>query len=226
LAGWPDAPLPDENLLAEVAEVRRVVGLGHQVRAASRLKLRQPLRRLVVEGAPLAQGHADDLREELRVKEVAFGPVAATELRVKPHLPALGPRLGKELGAVRAALAAGEFDDLGAGRFRAAGQELSPGDVLVERSAREGWAIASSDGVTVALDTSIDEGLEREARVYELIHRVNSMRKDAGLALTDRIALTLPAADADLLEHADWIKEETLATSLEASGDAPSIVRA
>ena len=56
LAGWPDAPLPDENLLAEVAEVRRVVGLGHQVRAASRLKLRQPLRRLVVEGAPLAAG--------------------------------------------------------------------------------------------------------------------------------------------------------------------------
>ena len=65
LAGWPDAPAPDHTLLAEVAEVRRVVGLGHQVRAASRLKLRQPLRRLVVEGAPLAESHADELGEEL-----------------------------------------------------------------------------------------------------------------------------------------------------------------
>ena len=110
LAGWPDAPEPDTALLAEIAEVRRVVALGHQARAASQLKLRQPLRRFVVEGAPLAASHADELREELRVKEVEFGPVEATELHVKPHLPALGPKLGKELGAVRAALAAGEFE--------------------------------------------------------------------------------------------------------------------
>jgi isoleucyl-tRNA synthetase len=208
-----------------MADARRIVDLGRTARSTSGVKLRQPLSRLVVEGATPGDGLAAIVREELRVKALELGRVES-KLVVKPNLPVLGPRLGKELGAVRAALAAGEFDDLGAGRFRAAGQELSPGDVLVERSAREGWAIASSDGVTVALDTSIDEGLEREARVYELIHRVNSMRKEAGLALTDRIALTLPAADADLLEHADWIKEETLATSLEASGDAPSIVRA
>ena len=225
LAGWPAPATPDASVLEAMADARRIVDLGRTARSTSGVKLRQPLSRLVVEGATPGDGLAAIVREELRVKALELGRVES-ELVVKPNLPVLGPRLGKELGAVRAALAAGEFDDLGAGRFRAAGQELSPGDVLVERSAREGWAIASSDGVTVALDTSIDEGLEREARVYELIHRVNSMRKDAGLALTDRIALTLPAADADLLEHADWIKEETLATSLEASGDAPSIVRA
>jgi isoleucyl-tRNA synthetase len=225
LAGWPAPATPDASVLEAMADARRIVDLGRTARSTSGVKLRQPLSRLVVEGATPGDGLAAIVREELRVKALELGRVES-RLVVKPNLPVLGPRLGKELGAVRAALAAGEFDDLGAGRFRAAGQELSPGDVLVERSAREGWAIASSDGVTVALDTSIDEGLEREARVYELIHRVNSMRKDAGLALTDRIALTLPAADADLLEHADWIKEETLATSLEASGDAPSIVRA
>jgi isoleucyl-tRNA synthetase len=225
LAGWPAPATPDASVLEAMADARRIVDLGRTARSTSGVKLRQPLSRLVVEGATPGDGLAAIVREELRVKALELGRVES-ELVVKPNLPVLGPRLGKELGAVRAALAAGEFDDLGAGRFRAAGQELSPGDVLVERSAREGWAIASSDGVTVALDTSIDEGLEREARVYELIHRVNSMRKEAGLALTDRIALTLPAADADLLEHADWIKEETLATSLEASGDAPSIVRA
>ena len=227
LAGWPDAPLPDENLLAEVAEVRRVVGLGHQVRAASRLKLRQPLRRLVVEGAPLAQDHADELREELRVKEVEFGPVEATELHVKPHLPALGPKLGKELGAVRAALAAGDFEQLEGGGFRVLGHDLGPDEVLVERSGKEGWAVASEEGVTVALDTTVDAELELEGRVYDLIHTLNGMRKEQGLELTDRITVTLPQADADLIElHAEWIKREVLAVSLETDGVAePQIAK-
>jgi isoleucyl-tRNA synthetase len=227
LAGWPDLGEPDAALLAEVAELRRVVALGHQARQASGLKVRQPLRRLVVDGAALAATHTDEIRDELRVKQVEFGPVEATELHVKPHLPALGPRLGKELAAVRAALAAGEFEQLDGGRFRAAGHELGPDEVLVERSGKEGWAVASDEGVTVALDTALDVELEREGRVYDLIHKVNSMRKDAGLALTDRIKLTLPAADADLLEHADWIKAETLAVALDANGDVePAIARA
>jgi isoleucyl-tRNA synthetase len=86
--------------------------------------------------------------------------------------------------------------------------------VLVERRAREGWALAADDVLTVAMTTELDDELRREGRVYELIHRVNTMRKDAGLELTDRIRLTLPAADADLLEHADWIKDEVLATEV------------
>jgi isoleucyl-tRNA synthetase len=229
LAGWPElvASLVDETLVDEMLEVRRVAGLGHQARAASRLKLRQPLRRLVVEGAPLAASHADELREELRVKEVEFGPVEATELHVKPHLPVLGPKLGKELGAVRAALAAGEFESLDAGGFRVLGHELAPEEVLVERSGKEGWAVASDEGVTVALDTALDAELELEGRVYDLIHTLNSMRKDQGLELTDRIAVTLPQADADLVAaHAEWIKAEVLAVSLETDGvQAPQIAK-
>src|SRR4051812_41045841 len=77
LAGWPDAPAPDAALLAEVAELRTVVALGHQARSAAGLKLRQPLRRIVVEGAPLAAAHADEISEELRVKEVELGHVDA-----------------------------------------------------------------------------------------------------------------------------------------------------
>ncbi len=83
--------------------------------------------------------------------------------------------------------------------------------MLVERAGKEGWAVAAEAGVTVALDTHVDEQLDRERRVYELIRRVNALRKDSGLALSDRITLTIPAADADLLEHAEWIKAETLA---------------
>ena len=152
--------------------------------------------------------------------------MTATELRVKPHLPALGPKLGKELGAVRAALAAGEFEELPDGGFRVAGHELAADEVLVERSGKEGWAVASEDGVTVALDTTLDPALELEGRVYDLIHTLNSLRKEQGLALTDRIAVTLPATDADLLAHAEWIKAEVLAVSLESDGVAtPQIAK-
>ncbi|HEU0057722.1 MAG TPA: DUF5915 domain-containing protein, partial [Gaiella sp.] len=225
LAGWPVPPGPDAAALVAMADARRIVDLGRAARSTSGVKLRQPLARLVVEGASPADDLVAIVRDELRVKDVSLGHVEA-ELVVKPNLPVLGPKLGKDLGAVRSALAAGEFEDLGDGRFRAAGHELSPEEVLVERSARDGWAIASADGVTVALDTAVDEALEREARVYELIHQVNTMRKEAGLALTDRIALTIPSREEDVLEHADWIKAETLATSLEAAGEDVVLARA
>src|SRR5439155_5900553 len=136
LAGWPAARAEDGELLAEMDEVRRVVELGHRARAQAGLKLRQPLRRLVAQGVSGAARHADQIRDELRVKEVEFGTVEAAEVRVKPNLPVLGPKLGKELGPVRAALAAGEFETLPGGGVRVAGHELGPEEVLVERSAR------------------------------------------------------------------------------------------
>ena len=127
----------------------------------------------------------------------------------------LGPKLGKELGAVRAALEAGDFEPLPDGGFRVNGRELAPEEVLVERSAAEGWAVAAEDGVTVALSTELDDELLLEGRVLDLVHRVNTMRKEAGLELTDRIRLTLPEADADLLPHEEWIKAEVLAVEIE-----------
>jgi len=161
------------------------------------------------------------------VKEVEFGPVEATELRVKPNLPVLGPKLGKELGAVRAALQAGEFDQLDGGGVRVNGHEFTPDEVLVERGAREGWALAEDGSLTVALTTELDDELRLEGRVLDLIHRLNTMRKDAGLELTDRIRVTLPQADADLLAHEEWIKEEVLATDIRTDGDAePRIAKA
>jgi isoleucyl-tRNA synthetase len=230
LAGWPEigATPVDEQLLAEIAEVRRVVDLGRQARGDAGVKLRQPLRRLVVEGTVVADRHVDEIREELRVKEVEFGDVEATELAVKPNLPVLGPKLGRELGAVRAALEAGDFEELPGGGLRAGGHELAPDEVLVERRGKEGWTVASQDGVTVALDTALDPELELEGRVLDLIHRLNSMRKDAGLELTDRIVVTLPESQADLLEHADRIKEEVLAVDIRADGSTgePQIAKA
>jgi isoleucyl-tRNA synthetase len=228
LAGWPKHGEPDEALLAEVAEVRRVVELGRQARSQAGIKLRQPLRRLVVQGAERATAHAEEIGDELSVKEVEFGPVEATELRVKPNLPVLGPRLGKELAAVRAALEAGRFEELGDGRLSVNGHELGPDDVLVERRGKEGWAVAGENGLTVALDLSLDDELELEGRVRDLIHQLNTMRKEAGLELTDRIVVTLPESQSELLRHEEWIKEETLAVRVEVDGTAadPKIEKA
>ena len=214
LTGWPEETAADRALLDDVGELRAVVTLGHQARQSVALKNRQPLRRLVVEGAPRVELHASELAEELRVKEVVFGKVEATELTVKPNLPLLGPKLGGELAAVRAALAAGEFEELGGGRFRVGEHVFDPEEVLVERTGKDGWAVASLDGVTVALDTALDDDLLREARVNELVHQVNSMRRDTGLELIDRIVLTIPRGDEDLLAHADWIRAETLALEI------------
>jgi isoleucyl-tRNA synthetase len=218
LAGWPDVAEPDRALLGEIAAVRRVVELGRQARSTSGIKLRQPLRRLVVEGADL-DGHLEEVADELRVKGVELGAVEAAELRVKPNLPVLGPKLGKELGAVREALATGEFEELPGGRFRAAGHELEPDEVLVERGGREGWAVASGDGVTVALDLGLDDELLLEGEAYELIHRVNSLRKGQGFELTDRIVLTVPESQRELADrHGDWIAREVLATEIRITG--------
>jgi isoleucyl-tRNA synthetase len=213
LAPWPEPGEVDETLLAEVAMVRRVVELGRQARAASGLKLRQPLRRLVVAGGERAAGHAGEIAEELRVKEVEFGEVDASELRVKPNLRLLGPKLGAALRDVRTALAEGRFEALNEGRFRVNGHLLEPDEVFVEWVGREGWAVAADDGLTVALETALDEELVRERRVLDLVHQVNAMRRDLGFELTNRIRLWIP--EEDLLAYADRIKEETLAVSVE-----------
>jgi isoleucyl-tRNA synthetase len=214
LEPWPERGALDVQLLEEVAEVRAIVELGRQARGEAGLKLRQPLRRMVVQGADKAKGHAAEIGEELRVKEVEFGPVEATELRIKPNLPVLGPKLGKELGAVRAALHAGEFEQLEGGGVRVDGHEFGADEILVERGASEGWALAEEDSLTVAVATELDDELRKEGRVYDLTHQLNTMRKEAGLALTDRIRVVLPETDADLLEYEERIKDETLAVEL------------
>jgi isoleucyl-tRNA synthetase len=216
LAPWPEPVEPDRELLAEIAEVRRVVELGRQARSASRLKLRQPLRRLVVAGASeRAQAHTEEIAEELRVKGVEFGEVEASELRVKPNLPVLGPKLGAALRDVREQLQRGEFEELEGGRFQVDGHVLEPDEVLVERVGREGWAVASEDGMTVALDSRLDDELLLEGRLLDRVHEVNVLRKETGLEITDRIKLWIP--DADLLDrYSDRLAAETLAVSVES----------
>ncbi len=215
LAGWPEAGTIDDELVSSVAAVRKVVDLGRRARSQVRLKTRQPLRMLVVEGADGIEGHLAEIADELRVKQVSQERIETTGLRVKPNFPVVAPRLGASMPLVKKALDAGEFRELDGGRFEVMGFVLEPGEVFVERLGKAGWAVTADDGVTVALDTTLDDELRREGRVYELIHLVNTMRKEAGLGLSDRIKLSLPSSDADLLVYRDWIGAEVLAISID-----------
>ena len=126
LAGWPEARRAGRGVARRgrgAAERRRARAPG--ALGVAGLKLRQPLRRHRRRGRAARRGAR---RRDRRGAAGEGGRVRARrcELRVKPNLPALGPKLGKELGAVRAALQAGEFEELGGGRFRVAGHELGP----------------------------------------------------------------------------------------------------
>ena len=148
-----DAGERDEQLLAEVAATRGV-DLGRQARAASGLKLRQPLRRLVVEERRCERPRRRDPRRapgEGGGARRGGGDRAARETE-----PAVLGEARQRAGCARAALEAGEFEELADGGFRVAGHELSADEVLVERTGKEGWAVAGADGVTVALDTALD----------------------------------------------------------------------
>jgi isoleucyl-tRNA synthetase len=223
LGRWPEprAGLADEGLLAEVALARAVVGLGHSARSQAGLKLRQPLRRVVVSTADrgqraLVSRQVEEIAGELRVKQVEITerPHAVADLRATPKLDLVGPRYGPNLPDLRKLLDEGSFEVVD-GNLRAGPYVLAPGEFTLEYAPKEGWSVSQDDGFVVAVDIRLDAQLEREGRVYDLIHRVQRLRKDSGLEITDRIVLTIAEDDADLLVHEDWIKAETLAVRVE-----------
>lgn len=151
---------------------------------------------------------------ELRVGKLEFRDVEAVRETVKLNFAAVGPRLGKDVPAVKAALLAGEYARLGDGSYQVGTHVLGASDVLVERGMPDGWATADDGDILVAIDLALDDELVREGRLLDLIHAANLLRKSSGLDLTDRIELTVPAEAADLLDRADVIREEVLATSV------------
>jgi len=233
LAGWPQ-PSPryqDTGLLAEVADARRVAELARAARDAAGLKLRQPLRRLVVATSDpgrrmLISRQVEDLAAELRVKEVAIlesaGEVA--EMRAKPRLDLVGPRYGPNLPELRKLLEEGSFEVTN-GTLRAGAYVLSKGEFMLEYSPREGWEVKHEEEYVIGVDTRLDDELVTEGRVYDLIHSVQRLRRDAGLEVTDRIVLTIPKEDEALLVHRDWIASETLAEDVEV-GDELAVRKA
>ena len=217
--------LVDEALDREMRAAMRVVSLGRTARGEARVKLRLPLRRLVVvfdstdrdRGALDPAGEVARLvREELNVKELEIREDAAglVELRVKPELKALGPKLGQDLPRVRSALAEGRFTQRD-GAFEVEGFTLAPGEVIVEHVGAAGHAVGRDAGAVAALETALTPELEAEGLARELIHRINDLRKEAGLEIADRIALRYAGAIAPtVVRFAALIARETLALSV------------
>ena len=235
------------SILHSMEVVRKVVGLGRVARKTAGLRVRQPLARMLVavgsaeERAALLD-HQEDLLDELNVKalEVLDDSVDLLSYRVKPNLRLLGPRLGKRLPALRAALdALAQPVAAEVARAVAAGQAvtlpldgeplaLAPEELLVESSPLEGYAVAQEGAVQVALDTTLDEPLRREGQARDLVRAVQEARKSAGLALADRITLYLSASGGDELrvlleEWGTYVQGETLAQTLVATAPPPGV---
>lgn len=232
-------PVPNENYIDEGLERRmeraqKAITLARNLREKSGLKVRQPLRRILIAVSDTEEQKdyqlvEDIIRDELNVKAVEY--VGADEnsdivkKKAKPNFKAIGPRFGKDAKQVAAAIATltGEqIQQLQAeGTITLAGQndsfEIHAGDIDIVHEDIEGWLVAAEGPVTVALDTEIDDALHAEGLAREFVSRIQKIRKDSGMEVTDRIRLRY-SADADLVRaieaQTDYIARETLTVEL------------
>ncbi|HWE11409.1 MAG TPA: isoleucine--tRNA ligase [Solirubrobacteraceae bacterium] len=230
-----DFPIPtarDVDLEQAMSVARETVRLGLAARAQAKIKVRQPLRAAVV----VATGRereaierlGDIVRDELNVREVRFVSQADElgQIELKPNYRTLGPRFGKQMPLVAAAVAG-----LDAGRVAAAlrqdqtvsisvaGTEhpLAAEDVLITMKPLEGYRVEREGSHAVALEVEIDESLRAEGWARDIVRAVQNARQAAGLEVTDRIVLTLDG-DEDLIiaarAYEGYVSGETLATRI------------
>ena len=244
MSQWPqvDEDKADEELVRDFEVVQRLVALGRTARNDSRVRVRQPLSRLLVRvpgdrDREAVRRHEAQIREELNIKvlEMARSDTDLVTYRVKPNLPRLGKRYGRRIPAIRDALARADGAAIAAAAARGAsfevriGEEtlrLAPEDMLIETASAPGYASAKEGGYLVGLDTRLDEALELEGLAREMVRTVQETRKQAGLAVSDRIALRIagsPRVEAALALHRDYIAVETLASKW--SGEDPDAFR-
>ena len=229
---WPVAneDLIDSELLAGMGLARQVVTLGHAARASRNLKVRQPVAKALVHLDSGADALSDELiglvQDELNVKEVAFVEAADSLVtyRLLPDNKVLGPRFARRFPAVRAALSA--LDPARAvGRLRAGlalrvtvgGEEieLTQDELVVREEPREGLAVVSERGVTVAIDTVLTPRLVSEGLARDVIRRVQNLRREAGLEFDDRIVTTY-STDSELAAAVEEWRELVAAETLSA----------
>lgn len=235
---YPDAPISvhltdfpacdearvDAALERNMDALVSVVQLGRACRNAANMKTRQPAAALYVKGAAFPETFAALAREELNVKRVRFvdDARAFTTYALKPQLRTLGPKYGKLLGAIRDALAAMDgneaVDAFARGEsitFTVEDTEvaLEEADVLTEPAQKPGFVAETDHGVTVVLDTNLDAALIAEGYAREIISKVQTMRKDTGFDVTDRVHIAVRCGEK-LQAVIDGAKEEVLGATL------------
>ena len=208
LASFPQSEkqLRNIELEKEVEAAQAAVSLGHSLRKEYKLKVRQPLSaaHLITSNRELLSSLRKQeklIADELNVKEIKFhnDETSFVQWLIKPNFPVLGKKIGKLIPLAQKIMkdfTRDQIQTLAVGKTLAVeiGEEavlLEPQDVQIERKVREGLAAGNSGDLTVALDTALTDELLLEALARELINKINTMRKEMGLAVTDRVLLTL-----------------------------------
>jgi isoleucyl-tRNA synthetase len=236
---WPrvDQDVQDARLLEEMDLARQVASLGLAARSSAGLKVRQPLAKAwahTAGGPSLRTELVEIITDELNVKsfELVSDPAQLVRYQVLPDNKLLGPRFGAQFPRLRAALA-----ELDPAQVAAQGQkgspirleidgqtvELSGAEVLVSTHPKEGLAVAADKLLTVAVDAALTPELKAEGLAREIVRRIQSMRKDAGFNIEDRIHTYYLASGViagAVVNWSDTLRAETLSTKLEA-GEPP-----
>ena len=220
----------DKELEENMERVLKIVVLGRACRNKSNIKNRQPIGKMFVKaGFELPEFFKEIITEELNIKEVEFTEDvrAFTSYSFKPQLRTVGPKYGKFLGKIKEALANldgnAAMDKINAGEpltFDFDGNEvvLEKEDLLIDMAQVEGYVSESDGNVTVVLDTNLSEELIEEGFVREVISKIQTMRKEAGFEVMDKIIVNVDknAKIEDIINNnLDEIKLEVLAEKVE-----------
>ena len=243
LTTWPDydAALLNPQLVYEMDIVQQIAGLGRAARERSRLRVRQPLKRLLIGAADAraraaVEKHQAQIRDELNIKSIEFIDAEDGIIRhqIKLNFAALGKRHGKLMPHIKTAMAAANAAriaecvaagknfslDIATSARDTAAVELRPDDVRVQTVAADGYVCARDKSLLAALDVTLNEELLVEGVARELVRGIQDARKSAGLEISDRIRLGVSGSarvQAALSDHREFILSETLATSLGAA---------
>ena len=243
LESWPETPADrtDDRLETAMATVLQVARNGRSARNANGIKIRQPLRSVILVSADpelesLVEPYVDLVSDELNVHQVRWAADSSeyVSFDVVPHYPKCGPRFGRAMPAVRAALAARsgadlkrELDSHGRIAIDLDGDAayLEPQEVEVRLEERPGIAVHGDSELLVALDVDLDDDLIAEGLAREVVHRVQNRRRAADLDYADRIVVryrTNEEIERAIDAHREWICGETLAVTFQAvNGDGP-----
>lgn len=219
----------DPELERDMDEVLKVVVLGRACRNKANIKNRQPIAKMYIKAPQtLPEYFTDIIRDELNVKAVAFTDNVGEFISYsfKPQMRTVGPKYGKLLGKIRqllpaldGAVAMNELKTTGAIHLDVDGTEVALGeeDLLIETAQTEGYVSESNQEIAVVLDTNLTPELVEEGFVRELISKIQTMRKEAGFEVMDKITVSAKGndkIDAILKKYEDQIKDEVLAVTV------------
>ncbi len=219
----------DKELEANMDEVLRIVVVGRACRNAANIKNRQPIGKMYVKAeAELSDFYKEIIEDELNVKEVEFtnDVRAYSSYSFKPQLKTVGPKYGRLLGKIKQALsevdgntAMDELNEKGQLTFDFDGEtvELTKDDLLIEIAQTEGFESGNDGDITVVLDTNLTPELVEEGFMREIISKIQTMRKEAGFEVMDKITVYSDGNDkiAELIsKNEDTVKNDVLATEI------------